>query len=331
MPDSSQYKFSYKGKEQAGKFGQVAEIPLALIQPNLNQPRTVFDQEKLKELAISIDEKGLKNPIKLRPKARGFEIVSGERRFRAHLLLKKPTIKAIIEHVSDREMAEEALLENISRSDLTPIEEGRAYHTMLESGRWTVDQLAKITGRSTTHIRSMRTLADLVPEAQKLVEQGQLKTSMAIKIAGLGNVDLQRVALRRAVKGDLNTREFNIYVESLKAQQNVLPLFGGELEEINKLPDGVTTRKMTGVTRRYNEILNKVASLIRRTISSKDYRLYPKVLQGNLGRRIDQLDVLEKQIRKIKNDLIAERSRRQIIARAKAGQQLKLAKIAKSA
>jgi ParB/RepB/Spo0J family partition protein len=285
-----------------------------------------LDPEKLEELKTSILTHGLRNPVKLRPhptEKGKFEIVSGERRVRAHRLAGLETVRAIVEEMTTEEAAEESLLENIAREDLNPVEEGEAYAHMISRG-WTVQKLTQTVGKSTTYVVSMSRLADLIPECKTLLVSRQLVLTNALKIASLADPDLQRTAMRRAAAGDLSTQEFGIYVETLKANQELLPLFGGKLEEAtNALPEGVTKRKARSIGRRYNEIINKVAALLRQTINAKDYSVYPRVLREDLGRRIDQLEVIETAIRRIKRDLIAEQQRRQMIERAKAAERMR--------
>jgi ParB/RepB/Spo0J family partition protein len=321
-----EYHYTHESEERTAQFGEVAEIPTELIIRNPNQPRKTFDPQKLEELKTSILTHGLRNPVKLRPhptEKGKFEIVSGERRVRAHRLGGLQTVRAIVEEMTTEEAAEESLLENIAREDLNPVEEGEAYAHMVSRG-WTVQKLAQTVGKSTTYIVSMSRLATLIPEAKTLLVSKQLALTNALRIAALENEDLQRNAMRRVAKGDLSTQEFAIYVETLKANQELLPLFGGKLDEAtNALPEGVTKKKARSIGRRYNEIINRVAGLLRQTINAKDYSVYPRVLRQDLAKRIDQLDVIETAIRRIKRDLIAEQQRRQMIERAKAAERMR--------
>lgn len=164
----------------------ITEIPLERIQPNPNQPRKDFDEAKLNELAASIREHGLIQPITVRAKGKkNFTIVVGERRFRAHHILETPTIRAEVVKLSDNELAEQALVENLQRVDITPLEEARAYQVMLDKG-YTVDELAKRLGlKQPWRIEERTSLLKLKPEYLDLLAKKQITPSQAFEMSRL--------------------------------------------------------------------------------------------------------------------------------------------------
>ncbi|MCH7761627.1 ParB/RepB/Spo0J family partition protein, partial [candidate division TA06 bacterium] len=310
--ENGNFAYEWGGKVTKGKYGQVEEIPIGLIERNPEQPRKTFPEEKLKELATSIREKGLKTPIKLRPhpeEVGKFMIVAGERRTRAHQMLKRETIRAIVEPMSGAEAIEESLLENITREDLNPIEEGAAYQALFDRG-WSQDRISEVTGKPRATIWTYSTLTRLVPEAKTLVIGKNMGIAMAIKIASLEDPDLQRVALKKAKTGELTTEEFSLYISALKAEKDILPMFGGELEKWKKLPEGVTKQRAKSIVNRFNGLLGDVAKLIRRAIRSDDLKVYARVLEGDLNKKLSEIEVVERSVKKIKQALILERERR---------------------
>lgn len=153
-------------------------IPLDKIQPNPDQPRKIFDPIKLRELAESIRENGLEQSIKVRPFGDGYQIVMGERRWRAHRILadegalgERPTILCEVKAMNDNEMALKAIIENLQRVDLRPVEEARAFQDGIDRG-WTVEQLAKDLGVQQNRIASRTALLNLDETIQKLVDGG---------------------------------------------------------------------------------------------------------------------------------------------------------------
>src|SRR6476661_7110452 len=146
--------------------GGVREIEIARIRPNPSQPRMQFREEALDELAESIAERGVLQPILLRPTGEGFEIVAGERRWRAAQKARLHVIPAIVREIDEGSMAELALIENIQREDLNAIEEAEGYRQLIERHGHTQDGVAKIVHKSRSHVANLLRLLDL-PEAVK--------------------------------------------------------------------------------------------------------------------------------------------------------------------
>jgi ParB family chromosome partitioning protein len=190
---------------------EVAQIDLLRIRPNPFQPRREFRAEELEELAASIREHGVLQPIIVRPAGEEFEIVAGERRARACQRLGLATIPALVRTASDTQMLELALIENIQRADLNAIEEARAYQSYIQRLDLTQEQAAQRLGRSRPTVANMLRLLDLPPDVQELVSRGTISMGHARALLGLGDAETQRAFARRIESERLSVRE----VESL--------------------------------------------------------------------------------------------------------------------
>jgi ParB/RepB/Spo0J family partition protein len=178
-------------------------IPLNLIYANPNQPRKAFDPEKLQELAGSIREYGVQNPILVTPRGDRYMIIAGERRFRASALAGLIEVPVLIKDVDDNMVEELALLENVQREDLTIIEEARAYQALLDRGM-SKEELASKLGKMPWRIDERTSLLNLSPAHQKLVEAGKIGNSEAFEMSRLP-VSKQDVVLRRIMSGELSS------------------------------------------------------------------------------------------------------------------------------
>ena len=187
---------------------RVRDISLKHIERNPDQPRETFPQEHIERLAASIKKRGLIKPIIVRPIIGrvGYMIVAGECRFRAHQLLGVKTIKAIVESMDDQEMQLRAIVENLQRRDMNPIEEARAFKALIDCG-FTVQKVVDELGlRSTSIVVQRLKLLELTPEIQKLVAAGQLSTIMAWGVAQAPAAYQSRL-LREITTGKLRTAE----------------------------------------------------------------------------------------------------------------------------
>ena len=183
------------------------EIPLKEIRPNPYQPRKEFDENGLKELADSIRENGVFQPILVRKSLSGYELVAGERRVRASKLAGKKNIPAIIVDFDDRQMMEISLLENIQRKDLTPIEEARAYQQLIKKLGYTQEELSKRIGKSRSNVTNMLRLLSLPEEVQTMVNNGKLSYGHARTLLGLNDEDKMIDVAKRTVKEGLSVRQ----------------------------------------------------------------------------------------------------------------------------
>jgi ParB family chromosome partitioning protein len=180
-----------------------AELPVRSIVPNAQQPRQVFDDEALAELVHSIQEVGLMQPIVVRPtKGGGYELVAGERRLRATKKAGFKTIPALIRETADDQMLRDALLENLHRAALTPLEEAAAYKQLLEDFGGTQDELAVRLGRSRPQISNTLRLLNLPPAVQRRVAAGVISAGHARALLGLKDpAAIERLASRIVAEG----------------------------------------------------------------------------------------------------------------------------------
>ncbi|MCD4653775.1 ParB/RepB/Spo0J family partition protein [bacterium] len=169
----------------AGPENRVQAVPLGQIIPGIQQPRVVFDNNRIKELADSIKTSGVIQPVVLRPVPTGYELVAGERRWRAARLAGLKHIPAIIRNMDDRQALEISLIENLQRHDLNPIEAARGYQLLMEQYDLKQEEVARIIGKNRVTIANTLRLLKLPSEIQKLVEQEKLSTGHAKAILGL--------------------------------------------------------------------------------------------------------------------------------------------------
>ncbi len=194
-------------------------IPLKDIRPNPYQPRQYFNEDKLNELAQSIQEHGIFQPIILKESVHGYEIVAGERRFRASQIVGLNDIPAIIVDFSDQQMMEIALLENIQRENLNAIEEAQAYKSLMEKLNLTQEELSKRIGKSRTHIANIVRLLKMPEELQNYVLKGQLSMGHIRPLITIDPVKAVEIA-KKAIEQNLSVREVENIVKGIKLQED---------------------------------------------------------------------------------------------------------------
>lgn len=182
------------------------EISLDLIDPSSLQPRTVFDDAKLEELAKSISANGVVQPVLLRRKGERFELIAGERRWRAAQRAGLTRIPAVVQNVSDDKVLEIALIENIQREDLNPIEEARAYRKLIETLGLTQETVAERVGRDRSYVTNYLRLLKLPEDIQDLLQSGRISTGHARTLLGAELPDTQRRIARKVIEQDLSVR-----------------------------------------------------------------------------------------------------------------------------
>lgn len=186
---------------------QVVEIPVAAIVPNQYQPRKVFDQTEIQELAQTISEHGLLQPIVVREFRPGeYEIIAGERRFRAVKLLQWEKIPAIVEKMTDAESASLALIENLRRAQLSPVEEAQAYKQLMEFNHLTQATLAKGMGKSQSFVANKLRLLKLIKPVQNAILDGRITERHGRALLSLDE-DQQRTLLMEIVNQHWNVRQ----------------------------------------------------------------------------------------------------------------------------
>ena len=194
---------------------EIAQIELASVRPNPFQPRREFTEAELGELAASIREHGVLQPIIVRRYGDAFQIVAGERRFRACQLLSLPAIPAIIRDADDTQMLELALIENIQREDLNPMELARAYHGYIERLSLTQEQAASRLGKSRSAVANMVRLLELPQDLQDMVSRGTLTMGHARALLAVADPGLQRALATRIVAEGWTVRDIERAVQAL--------------------------------------------------------------------------------------------------------------------
>jgi ParB family transcriptional regulator, chromosome partitioning protein len=183
-----------------------AEVDVDAIVPGPMQPRTHFDEGSLEGLADSIRTHGIVQPLLVRRQGERYELIAGERRWRAARLAGLPRVPVVIRDVPDQDLLEIALIENIQRENLNPIEEAQAYRRLIENVGLTQEALAARVGRDRSYITNFLRLLKLPDDLQQLVIEGRLSTGHARTILGLSQVDVQRRVARQVIDGGLSVR-----------------------------------------------------------------------------------------------------------------------------
>src|SRR5687768_4257631 len=183
-----------------------SEVDLDSIVPGPMQPRTHFDEASLESLAESIRSHGVVQPLLVRRRDSGFELIAGERRWRAAKLAGLTRVPVVVKEVPDESLLEIALIENIQREDLNPIEEAQAYKKLIETVGLTQEALASRVGRDRSYITNYLRLLRLPDDLQQHVKKGRLSTGHARTLLAVSNVDLQRHLAKKIIAGGLSVR-----------------------------------------------------------------------------------------------------------------------------
>jgi len=233
------------------------EVLVASIHPNPYQPRAHFDEEALSALADSIREVGVLQPVLVRPAGDGYELIAGERRWRAARRVGLQTIPALVRDTDDASALEHALVENVHRADLNPLEEAAAYQQLIEDFRLTHEEVAERVGRSRSTVSNTLRLLQLPPSVQRLLQEERLSMGHARALLGTPDRTFQEELGRKAAAEDLSVRAVESAVrrhdgESARAEEGADAVDGAtpgprlrppgllELEEL--LGDHLATR-----------------------------------------------------------------------------------------
>ena len=219
-----------KGLVEEAKPNEIVEIKISEIRSNPYQPRKIFDEEALNELASSIKEHGIVQPIIVKKSIKGYELVAGERRTKAAKIAGLETVPAIIKDFDDEQMMEIALIENIQRENLNPIEEAMAYDSILRSSNITQDELAKKFGKSRSYITNSLGLLRLPDDTKKYVEDNKLSMSHARALSKLEDNDQINRLANKIVNENLNVRAIenitrDIHDQEIKKEKDENTLF----------------------------------------------------------------------------------------------------------
>lgn len=185
----------------------IVEIPLEEIRSNPYQPRKSFNEESIKELADSIKEYGIVQPIIVKKAVKGYELIAGERRTKAARVAGLETIPAIIKEFDDQEMMEIALVENIQREDLNPIDEAKAYENIINMSHMTQEEFAHRFGKSRSHVTNMLGLLKLPNATKKLVEDNKISMGHARSLSKLSDEALVNELADKIITENLSVRD----------------------------------------------------------------------------------------------------------------------------
>lgn len=200
---------------------EVFDVSVGKIKPNPYQPRKTFDQKALEELSESIKENGLFQPILLRETLVGYEIISGERRYRASKLAGLKTIPAIIYDYTDQQMMEVALVENIQREDLSIVEEARSYQSLIDNLGYTQEQLANKVGKSRSHVANIIRLLKLDDDILESVDKGLLSMGHVKVLITIDDKKRQHQIVDQIISQNLNVRQTEELANSAKGKSTI--------------------------------------------------------------------------------------------------------------
>jgi ParB family chromosome partitioning protein len=206
-------------REQAEASGALRELPLSSVRPNPYQPRTRMDQAELTDLANSMEASGLLQPVIVRPRDNGFELIAGERRWRAAQQLGWAKIPAVVREVDDRTLLTLALIENLQRDDLSPIDEASGYRRLGEEFQLGHSEIAKALGRDRSTVANFLRLLQLPAGVQALVHEKRLSAGHARALLGLSDAERQSALAVEAVEQGWSVREVEAAVAGKRTVQ----------------------------------------------------------------------------------------------------------------
>jgi ParB family chromosome partitioning protein len=232
----------------AGMGAEVLEIPLDKIIPNRSQPRTIFGESELQALAKSLKETGVLQPIVVRRIGDGsFELVAGERRWRAAKLAGLPSVPSLVRVSNDEKSLVLALVENIQREGLNPMEEARAYSRLLTEFGLTQDQVGMAIGKDRSSVANIIRLVSLPNEIQKLIENYDVTLGHAKVLAGIANVDDQLAVAKKIVKDQLSVRQTEMIVEGLRKKEKTQTILKSSRRQVSPVEEQLRKKLETKV------------------------------------------------------------------------------------
>lgn len=267
----------FEDEPQIEEVEEVKELDLSDIRPNPYQPRKRFDDKSLRELSDSIKENGVFQPIIVRKSVNGYEIIAGERRCRASKLAKKKTIPAIVRKFDESQMMEVAVLENLQREDLTPLEEAQAYEMLQKNLGLTQEEVSKRMGKSRPYIANYLRLLTLPSKTKRLLQHGDLSMGQARTLLGLKDKDKIDALAKRVAKEGMPVRK----VEALVSEMNA------------KKPQKKTVKKSAFIRASENQLSNKFGSSVNisETKKGKGHLSIDFASADELNRILDLLGV----------------------------------------
>ena len=233
-----------EAQHETGSSAQEMKVPIEKIKPNPNQPRIHFNETELNELCESIREHGVLQPLLVRKQGSGYEIIAGERRYQASKLADLTELPVIVKDVNDEEMLALALIENLQRSDLNPLEEAKGYKQLIDASGMTQEALSKAVSKSRSAITNSLRLLDLPEPVQDLIFAGKLTAGHARAILAVPYEDARIKLAEKVVAEGL----------SVRATENLAPLFS--VGETPKKPRPVTPQSFKKAARVLRQKLN---------------------------------------------------------------------------
>jgi ParB family transcriptional regulator, chromosome partitioning protein len=244
------FKENYSFSEEPQQNEVIIEVEIEKLRENPYQPRTHFDEDKINELAQSIKEHGVFQPIIIKKSEAGYYIVAGERRFRACKKIGLKSIPAIVRDIDDQTMAEIALLENLQRENLSIIEEAMAYRMLMDKYAFTQQEVAERVGKSRSHITNILRILNLPKEVQALVRENKIEFGHAKILAGLNDEELIKDLALQVSEEKLSVRQLEILVKEKLIEKLQKPKDKGKDEqniELTFLQDELITKLGTSV------------------------------------------------------------------------------------
>jgi ParB family chromosome partitioning protein len=240
--------------QEAGKEEKIQDIKINQLRPNPYQPRKVFEQDAINELKESILQHGILQPLVVRKSIKGYEIVVGERRFRAAKEAKLESVPAVVRELSEQQMMELAVLENLQREDLNPIEEGIAYQTLMEKLKLTQEEVAKRLGKSRPHVANHIRLLSLPPKVQELISGGKISMGHGRALLGLRQKAKIPAIVEKIINENLNVRQLE------KLIQNINENVSRETQKPEKKKDIFIQQRENSLREKFGTTVNIKAS-----------------------------------------------------------------------
>ncbi|TNJ62073.1 ParB/RepB/Spo0J family partition protein [Paenibacillus hemerocallicola] len=262
---------------------KVIEIPLKELRPNPYQPRKTFNEDSIGELAQSIKEHGVIQPIIVRTVLRGYEIIAGERRFRASQQCGLEKIPAVVRKFTDQQVMEIALIENVQREDLNAIEIANAYQGLVEQFQFTQEELSVKVGKSRSHIANFLRLLQLPEEVKQHVSRGTLSMGHARAIVGVKDDKIKKELANLTVKNEWSVRFLEDYIkqqEEEKQPQKEKTKDKRKDPYIDQLEESLRDRYRTTVKIKHQNDKGKIELLY---YSKDDLERLLEILQGKIS------------------------------------------------
>ncbi len=228
---------------------KVYQLPIDEIVPNTKQPRLIFDHEGLEDLVASIKEHGVLQPLIVRKQDEGYELIAGERRLRASKLAGLDTVPALVREAGEQQKLELAIIENVQRRDLNPIEEARAYAQLKDEFGLTQEEVAKRVGKSRPQIANIIRLLDLEPEIQEALSHGKISQSNGRTLLGIPDPEERMKVFRQMESGKFTVRQAESKIPPNRKRPKVIDpnlleleaklraFFGGRVQ-VKRKPEG---------------------------------------------------------------------------------------------